>query len=220
MSIFSIDFWTNFVSTFDIWQVLSSFMFLLAIIDPFGNMPITINMKKRGIRIHPGRACWATIIILMTFLLAGEWVLKLFGVQIEYFAIAGGFVIFLMALEMILDIAIFQNNDLSGEGSIVPLAFPMYAGPGAFTALLSITAEFSTFNLFISLSASTIVLYLVLVGTDWLSKYMGQTSLYITRKFFGVIVLAISCKLMFGNLAQVFRNDFASILAPLLNAAN
>lgn len=199
------------VATFDIWQVLSSFMFLIAIIDPFGNMPITLNMKKRGIKIHAGRVCWATIIILVAFLLAGEWILKLFGVQIEYFAIAGGFVIFLMALEMILDIAIFQNNDLEGEGSIVPLAFPMYAGPGAFTALLSITAEFSTFNLLISLTASTIVLYLVLKGTDWLSKYMGQTSLYICRKFFGVIVLAISCKLVFGNLAIVFGQIFSNL---------
>lgn len=200
------DFITNFFSTLDWWQVLSSYIFLIAIIDPFGNMPITLNMKKRGVRIHADRVTIASFTILLAFLLAGEWILKLFGVQIEYFAIAGGFVVFLMALEMILDITVFQNEGLEGEGSIVPLAFPMYAGPGAFTALLSITGEYTTVNLVIALILSSVTLYLVLVGTDWLSKYMGQTSLYITRKFFGVIVLAISCKLVFGNIAAVFMH--------------
>ena len=120
--------------------------------------------------------------------------------QIEYFAIAGGFVIFLMAMEMVLDITIFQNEKLeeqvAGVGSIVPLAFPMYAGPGAFTALLAITAEYSILNLCISLFLCMLVLYLVLIGTNWLTKYLGQTSLYIIRKFFGIIVLAIACKFL------------------------
>ena len=198
----------EFFGDFDIWQVLSSFIFLIAIIDPFGNIPVTIAMQKRGIKIHADRVCLASIVILMSFLFLGEWILKLFGVQIEYFAIAGGFVIFLMAMEMVLDITIFQNEKLeeqvAGVGSIVPLAFPMYAGPGAFTALLAITAEYSILNLCVSLFLCMLVLYLVLIGTNWLTKYLGQTSLYIIRKFFGIIVLAIACKLMFGNLAVIF----------------
>ena len=189
----------NFFGTVDIWQVLSSFIFLIAIIDPFGNIPVTISMEKKGIKIHPTKVVIASFVILLAFLFLGEWILKLFGVQIEYFAIAGGFIIFLMALEMILDITIFQNDKLEGQvdsgSSIVPLAFPMYAGPGAFTALLAITAEYSIGSLCISLLLCMIVLYLVLVGT---------TALYIIRKFFGIIVLAIACKLMFGNLAVVF----------------
>ena len=197
-----------FFGPFDIWQVLSSFIFLIAIIDPFGNIPITISMQKKGIKIHAGKVCIASLVILMAFLFLGEWMLKLFGVQIEYFAIAGGFVIFLMALEMVLDITIFQNDKLEGEigsgSAIVPLAFPMYAGPGAFTALLAITAEYSTGNLCIALLLCMLVLYLVLIGTNWLTKYLGTTALYIIRKFFGIIVLAISCKLMFGNLATIF----------------
>ena len=193
-----------FFGTFDIWQVLSSFIFLFAIIDPLGNLPVTLNMQRRGIRISPMRVSLATIVILITFLFAGEWVLKLFGVKIEYFAIAGGFVIFLMALEMILDVTIFKNEGLDGSGSIVPLAFPMYAGPGAFTALLSITAEYDIINLVVSVALNTVVLFLVLAGTNWLNKYVGQTTLYILRKFFGIIVLAIACKLMFANLAMVF----------------
>ena len=194
----------HFFGTFDIWQVLSSFIFLFAIIDPFGNIPVTLNMQKRGVVISPIKVCIATIVILITFLFAGEWVLKLFGVKIEYFAIAGGFVIFLMALEMVLDVTIFKNEGLEGSGSIVPLAFPMYAGPGAFTALLSITAEYDIINLVTSVALNTFALFLVLKGTNWLNQYIGQTTLYILRKFFGIIVLAIACKLMFANLATVF----------------
>lgn len=198
----------TFFGDFDVWQVLSSFIFLIAIIDPFGNIPITISMQKKGIKIHAFKVVLASSIILLVFLFLGEWVLKLFGVQIEYFAIAGGFIIFLMALEMILDIVIFQNDKLEGElseaSTIVPLAFPMYAGPGAFTALLAITAEYSIYNLCVSLVLCMIVLYFVLIGTNWLTKYLGATALYIIRKFFGIIVLAIACKLMFGNLATIF----------------
>ena len=193
----------DFMGTVDFWQVLSSFIFLIAIIDPIGNIPVTIQLQARGIKISAWRVCLASWIILMSFLFAGEWILKLFGVQIEYFAVAGGFVIFLMALEMILDITIFKA-DVDGSGSIVPLAFPMYAGPGAFTALLAITAEYSIASLCVSLFCCIAVLYLVLIGTDWLSQYIGRTTLYIIRKFFGIIVLAIACKLMFGNLAAIF----------------
>ena len=198
----------SFFGEINIWEVISSFIFLIAIIDPFGNIPVTISMQKKGIKIHPLKVTIASFVILLSFLFLGEWILKLFGVQIEYFAIAGGFIIFLMALEMILDITIFQNDKLEGElseaSTIVPLAFPMYAGPGAFTALLAITAEYSICNLCISLLLCMLVLYLTLVGTNWLTKYLGATALYIIRKFFGIIVLAIACKLMFGNLAVVF----------------
>lgn len=194
----------DFLGKLDFWEVVSSFVFLIAIIDPFGNIPVTINMEKKGVKINAELVCVAATIILMIFLFMGEWVLKLFDVKIEYFAIAGGFVIFLMALEMILDVHIFQNENLEGEGSLVPLAFPMYAGPGAFTALLSITAEYSVLSLLVSINICMLVLWGVLKGTHILMKFMGQTTLYITRKFFGIIVLAISVKLMFGNLALVF----------------
>ena len=193
----------NFFGVIDFWEVVSSFIFLIAIIDPIGNIPITLQLQQKGVKINAVHVCLASLIILLSFLFLGEWILKLFGVQIEYFAIAGGFIIFLMALEMILDITIF-NTTLEGEGSLVPLAFPMYAGPGAFTALLAITAEYSIASLCVSLLLCIVVLYLVLIGTDWLSKYIGQTSMYIIRKFFGIIVLAIACKLMFANLSAVF----------------
>ena len=155
-----------FFGELDIWQILSSFIFLIAIIDPFGNIPVTIAIEKKGFKINAHKVCIASLLILMAFLFLGEWILKIFGVQIEHFAIAGGFIIFLMALEMILDITIFQNDKLEGQisadSSIVPLAFPMYAGPGAFTALLAITAEYSIASLCVSLILCITVLYLVL----------------------------------------------------------
>lgn len=187
----------------DWWQIVQAFIFLFAIVDPFGNIPITISMQDRGVKIHAGRVCTASVVIMLAFLFLGEWILKIFGVQIEYFAIAGGFIVFLMALEMILDIVIFKT-DIGGEGSIVPLAFPMYAGPGAFTALLSLTAEYSTINLVVAVCIVILLLYIVLKTTNWLTKYIGQTVLYIIRKFFGIIVLAIAVKLMFGNIALIF----------------
>lgn len=212
----------EFFSQFDIWEVLPAFVFLIAIIDPFGNIPITISMEKRGIKISAWRVCLASLVILMAFLFAGEWILKIFGVQIEYFAIAGGFVIFLMAMEMVLDIVIFQNDKLEGEigagSTIVPLAFPMYAGPGAFTALLAITVDYHIINLCVALLLCMAVLYVVLVGTHWLTKYMGNTTLYIIRKFFGIIVLAIACNLMFGNLVKVFKTPAKCATEQVENA--
>ncbi len=194
-----------FFSSLDVWQILPAFVFLIAIIDPFGNMPITMNMEQKGIKVCPWKVSLASATILIVFLLLGEWILKLFGVKIEYFAIAGGFIIFLMALEMILDMTFFKT-DIEGSGNIVPLAFPMYAGPGAFTALIAMTAEYSTPNLICSVLLCIVVLYLVLEGTHWLMKHIGTTSLYIIRKFFGIIVLAIACQLIFGNFAAILRD--------------
>lgn len=192
-----------FIDALDVMQIIAASFFLIAIIDPFGNMPVTINMQKNGARISPLQVCIASAIILLAFLLLGESLMKVFGIKIEYFAVAGGFIIFLMALEMILDIVIFKA-DVEGNGNIVPLAFPMYAGPGAFTALIAMTAEYSVPNLVVAVIICIVILYLVLIGTNWLMRYMGKNSLYIVRKFFGIIVLAIACQLMFGNLAIIF----------------
>ena len=166
----------DFFSSFDIWQVRPAFVFLIAIIDPLGNMPITINLEKNGTKINPWIVCLVSMIILLVFLILGEWCLKLFGIKIEYFAIAGGFIIFLMALEMILDIVIF-NTDVEGTGNIIPLAFPMYAGPGAFTALISMTAQYDTVNLIVAVLLCMVVLFGVLAGTRWLMKYVGKKAI-------------------------------------------
>jgi multiple antibiotic resistance protein len=192
------------MGTIDVWQIISSFVFLIAIIDPIGNMPITINMEEKGTKIHPSLVCLYSMLILCAFLLGGDLVMKIFGIKVEYFAIAGGFVIFLMGLEMLLDVVYFRTPEFANSGDLVPLAFPMYAGPGAFTALLSLTTDYSIINLLLSIVVCMVVLWGVLKGTHWMMKYLGPVSLYIIRKFFGVIVLAIAVQLMFGNLVKVF----------------
>lgn len=192
------------MGTIDVWQIISSFVFLIAIIDPIGNMPITINMEEKGTKIHPSLVCLYSMLILCVFLLLGDLVMKIFGIKVEYFAIAGGFVIFLMGLEMLLDVVYFRTPEFANSGDLVPLAFPMYAGPGAFTALLSLTTDYSIINLLLSIVVCMVVLWGVLKGTHWMMKYLGPVSLYIIRKFFGVIVLAIAVQLMFGNLVKVF----------------
>lgn len=198
--------WTYIQSIFqplDCMQIVSAMFFLIAIIDPLGNVPVTINMEKNGAKINPWVVCAASALILLAFLSLGEWMMKVFGIKVEYFAVAGGFIIFLMALEMILDITIFKA-DVEGNGNVVPLAFPMYAGPGAFTALIAMTSEYRVINLVMAVLVCIVILFFVLIGTHWLMKYLGKNTLYIIRKFFGIIVLAIACQLMFGNLAAVF----------------
>ena len=198
--------WEQIVSLFqslDLKQIVAASFFLIAIIDPLGNIPVTINMQRQGTKINPWAVCGASALILIAFLLLGDQLMTMFGIKIEYFAVAGGFIIFLMALEMILDIVIFKA-DVDGNGNLVPLAFPMYAGPGAFTALLAMTVDYSVINLVVAVFVCIIILFFVLLGTNWLMKYMGKNTLYIARKFFGIIVLAIACQLMFGNLAQIF----------------
>lgn len=194
-----------YFGTLDVWQIVSAVFFLIAIIDPIGNVPLTIDMEKKGVIIHPFRVCIYSLVILAAFLLLGDMLLKVFGIQIEYFAIAGGFVIFLMALEMLLDVVIFKPTDLGQSGDLVPLAFPLYAGPGAFTALLSMTTNHSVINLLIASLLCMVILYIVLVGTHWLTKYFNIVSIYIVRKFFGVIVLGIAVQLMFDNFVHVLH---------------
>lgn len=200
----SMEYILNFFRSLDAMQITAATFFLIAIIDPLGNMPMTINMEKQGVKINPLAVCAASAVILLAFLLLGESLMRVFGIKVEYFAVAGGFIIFLMALEMILDIVIFKA-DVEGNGNLVPLAFPMYAGPGAFTALIAMTAEYAVVNLAVAVLICIVILYLVLIGTHWLMKYLGKNSLYIIRKFFGIIVLAIACQLMFANLALVFN---------------
>lgn len=196
----------DFFGKLDLWQIIPSFFFLIAIIDPIGNMPFVISQKEKGSKIHPFRVCLYSMIILMAFLLAGDLLLKIFGIRVEYFAIAGGFIIFLMAVEMLLDVVLFKPSEFESAGDLIPLAFPAFAGPGTFTALVSMTAEYSVVNLLVTIFLCIAVIYFVLLGIEWLTKHMSPVVLYIIRKFFGVIALAISVQLMFGNLVKVFAN--------------
>ncbi len=181
-------------------QITSAFIVLFAIIDPLGSMPLILNLKQKGENIQPAKVSIVAAIIMIAFLYGGEWILRLFNVNIESFAVAGAIILFLMAVEMVCDLEIFKNNGPAGSTSIVPLAFPLFAGPGVFTTVIALQAEFAVINILIALLINMVTLYGILKSTDWLQKLLGEGGIYVTRKFFGVILLAISVKLFTENL--------------------
>lgn len=184
-------------------QITSAFMVLFAIIDIMGSIPLILDIKKKSNIVHAFRASAIAFLILIAFLFTGEGILKLFNVDIQSFAVAGALVIFIFAIEMILDIEIFRNKGPEGSSSIVPLAFPLIAGPGSFTTLLSLRAEYDTINIIIALVLNLLFVYFVLKSTSKIEKVIGEGGIYILRKFFGIILLAIAVKLFTSNIGSL-----------------
>ncbi len=184
-------------------QIASAFMVLFAIIDILGSIPIILNIKRKSKEVHALRASAIALGILVLFLFSGEWVLKLFHVDIQSFAVAGSLIIFIFAIEMILDVEIFRNQGPEGSSSIVPLAFPLIAGPGSFTTLLSLRAEYAIENILVALTLNLIFVYVVLKSTSRIEKIIGEGGIYILRKFFGIILLAIAVKLFTTNIGSL-----------------
>jgi len=173
-------------------------MVLFAIIDIPGSIPIIIDIKNKTGKISAGKATIVAFAIMFAFLFIGKPLLGIFGVDISSFAIAGSFIVLLIALEMVLGVEIFKNND-SGGGSIVPIAFPLIAGAGSITTLLSLKAEYATENIAVALLINMAIVYLVLKSTRLVEKLLGPTGIAILRKVFGIILLAIAVKLFITN---------------------
>ncbi|MDR2684876.1 MAG: MarC family protein [Prevotellaceae bacterium] len=184
-------------------QISSAFIILFAIIDITGSIPLIISFKEKGTEISPIKTSLVAFGIMLLFMFSGEIILRLFRVEIESFAVAGAFVLFIMSLEMILDVEIFKNNGPKGSSSIVPIAFPLVAGPGSFTALLSLRAEYDTINIVIALTVNMFIVFFVLFSTQKIEKILGKGGIYILRKFFGIILLAISVKLFTANIQNL-----------------
>ena len=185
---------------FDIVAVASAFMVLFAVIDITGSIPIIIDLKKRHGKIEATKATLVATVTLFAFLFAGKGILGIFGVDIASFAIAGSFILLFLALEMILGIELFKQdeNDTSGA-SIVPLAFPMIAGAGSITSLLSLKTEYNNLNISIVLVLNMIVVFIVLKNTVRIEKLIGQGGIMILKKVFGIILLSIAIKLFVAN---------------------
>jgi multiple antibiotic resistance protein len=195
---------------FSIVEILSSFMVLFAVIDITGSIPIILDLKARGNVIEAEKVSIVSLIILAAFLFLGEPLLGVFGVDIASFAIAGSFVLFILAMEMILGVEIFKHQSLTGA-SIVPIAFPLVAGAGTITTLLSLKAEYSTLNLSIAVVLNMVCVYIVLKLTKIIEKLLGPTGVMILRKIFGVILLAIAVRLFMSNLAIALEKLFPGI---------
>lgn len=185
---------------FNFQQMVSAFIVLFAVIDIIGSIPIIINLKDKGKEVNALKATVISFVLMIGFFYAGDIILKLFHVDIASFAVAGAVVIFLLSLEMILDIEIFKNTGPIKEATLVPLVFPLLAGAGSFTTLLSLRAEYASINIVTALILNMLWVYFVVRMTRQVERLLGKGGIYIIRKFFGIILLAISVKLFMSNI--------------------
>lgn len=196
----------EFFSHINFVEIISVFIVMYAIIDITGSIPIFISMEDSGKHIKPLQATSVALGLFLIFFFTGEAILNLFGIDIHSFAVAGAFVLFLLALEMVMGREFIKNESSGSGASIVPVAFPLIAGPGAITALLSLRAEYATVNILIGLLLNIVIDYVVIRMLKKLQKWLGDEVVYVLRKFFGVILLAIALKLFAGNIAVVIKN--------------
>ena len=200
-------------TNFNFQQILSAFIVLFAVIDIIGAIPIIIDLKDKGKDVNALKATLISFLLLLGFFYAGDILLRLFHVDIESFAVAGAFVIFLLSLEMILDIEIFKNQGPIKEATLVPLVFPLLAGAGSFTTLLSLRAEYASVNIIVALVLNMLWVYFVVRITRKVEKVLGKGGIYLIRKFFGIILLAISVKLFMSNITLLMEQIEASTKA-------
>lgn len=193
----------NFFEYFDVKETLTAFMVLFAVIDIIGSIPIIVGLKQKFGQIEAGKASIVAGALMIAFLFIGNKILKFMGVDVNSFAIAGAFVIFIIAVEMILGIEI-QKNAESKSASIVPIAFPLIAGAGTLTTTLSLKAEYHDINIILGIVLNTLVVYIVLRSANWMERKLGDGTIGVLKKVFGIILLAISIKLFTANFAQLF----------------
>lgn len=186
-------------------DALSAFLILFAVIDILGSIPIIVTLRKKVGQVQSEKATLVAGAIMIVFLFLGERILHLLGVDVQSFAIAGSFVLFFLALEMILGITLYKEES-PDTASIVPIAFPMIAGAGTMTSLVSLRAEFANINIIIAIVLNMIVVYVVLKNTERIERILGSGGLSILRKVFGVILLAIAVKLFFANIIPLLQN--------------
>ena len=191
-------------ANFSVKQMVAVTFTLFAVIDMVGSVPILLSLKaKMGGQIRSLQATLASGALMILFLFAGQEFLNLLGLDVKSFAVAGSIVIFIIALEMILGLEFFKPDNNAKSGSVVPIAFPLIAGSGTLTTVMSLKANYATINIFIGIFINLVVVYLVLGSLKWIEKALGPSGLVVVRKFFGVILLAIAVKI-FGTNIQDF----------------
>lgn len=196
----------EFLTGFDLNEIFKAIMVLFAVIDIIGSIPIIIKIKESSGDIHAMRITIVSLIIMVAFLIAGESLLKLFGVNVESFAVAGAFILFAMAIEMVMGIEIFKETPIKGKSAgIVPLAFPIIAGAGSMTSLISLRAEYEMINILIAILVNMVIVLIVLKLTRRIERLLGQGGVAILKKVFGIILLAIAIKLFASNVTTLFQ---------------
>lgn len=189
---------------FDIKQIFTAGMILFAVIDIVGSIPIIVDLRKKVGHIQSEKASIVACILMIAFLFVGETILSLIGIDVNSFAVAGAFIIFFLAIEMILGVQLYKD-DAPETAAIVPLAFPLIAGAGTMTSILSIKSEFDTPNIIVAIILNVIVVYAVLKSSKKIEKLFGKQGISVIRKIFGVILLAIAVKLFATNIQSLFN---------------
>jgi multiple antibiotic resistance protein len=182
-------------------EILSATMVLFAVIDIIGSIPLILSLREKMGHIESEKATLAALILMIAFLFGGSSILKLLGVDVNSFAVAGAIVLFFLAIEMILGVRLYKEEE-PGSASIVPIAFPLIAGAGTLTTLLSLRAEYHYVNILIAILINIILVYVVLKNTGRLGKLLGKGGISILRKVFGIVLLAIAVKL-FASIIQL-----------------
>ena len=186
---------------FNFKEIFTVFMVLFAVIDVVGNIPIIIGLRQKSGHIQSEKASIIAGIIMILFLFLGDRILSLIGIDVNSFAVAGSLILFFIALEMILGITLYKEDESAlANSSVFPLAFPLIAGPGSLTTLLSLEAEFKTENIIVAIIINVIFIYIVLKTSSKIERLIGPNGIGIIRKVFGVILLAISVKLFAANI--------------------
>ena len=175
---------------------------LFAVIDILGSIPVLISLKdKMGGQIRSGQATIASGALMLLFLFVGEQFLNLMGVDVNSFAVAGSLVIFIIGLEMILGVEFFKQDNNPKSGSMVPIAFPLIAGSGTLTTIMSLKAGYHDINILLGIVINCIIIFIVLKSLKWIERVLGPSGLLVIRKFFGVILIAIAVKIFASNIA-------------------
>jgi multiple antibiotic resistance protein len=181
--------------------VLSVSLILFSVIDIIGSLPIIMNMKREGVKINASVATATAGIIMLTFLFFGGAVLGLFGLEVSSFALAGALIIFFIGLEMVLGIRFFRDHhEDGGSGSVVPIAFPLVAGAGTLTTILSLKAEFDSTAILAGIVINLLIVFVILRSSDWLAKRISEQVTATLRKVFGILLIAIAIQMVKQNL--------------------
>lgn len=201
---------------FDIKEIISATMVLFAVVDIIGSVSIIINLRKKAGRIQSEKTAIVAGGLLVVFLFLGKQLLNLFGVTVEAFAVAGAFILFFLALEMILGITLYKGTTPE-SASIVPLAFPMVAGAGALTTVLSLRAKFYVENIIVAIIINMIIVYIVLKSSERIEKFLGKQGITVLHNLFGVILLAIAVNLFTANIKEMFFSKHTAPVEEKLN---
>jgi len=195
----------NFINQINLTEILKAFMILFAVIDIVGSIPIIIKLKEKSGNIQEVKASLVAFVLMITFLFAGKSLLDLLGVNIEAFAVAGALIILALAVEMIFGIELFREEEHSSKiVSIVPVAFPLIAGAGVMTTLISLRVEYHEVNIAIAVLLNMIIVFFVLKLTKRIERFIGKGGIAILKKVFGIILLAIAVKLFADNAKMLF----------------